>query len=150
MGGSCRPALYTKVSLPSSSATLLEAVAAAIWTGYTKTSRARQNHARRSQTFFCPFLSASLTPGTPDTSQSVPSVKYTNKKIWCRLAQSVPKNSWKRLVQEARQKQQFFVWLRLAPSGSVWLPLAWFCLARQTRRARKNRNTDLPQPRRLP
>ena len=44
---------------------------------------------------------------------------YMNKKIWCRLAQSVPKNSWKRLVQEARQKQQFFVWLRLALSGMV-------------------------------
>ena len=72
---------------------------------------------------FCPFLSASLTPGTQDTSQSV----YTNKKIWCRLAQSVPKNSWKRLVQEVRQKQQFFC---LAPSGSIWLRLAWFCLAR--------------------
>ena len=72
---------------------------------------------------FCPFLSASLTPGTPDTSQSVPSVKYTNKKNLVPSGTICPQKFLETSGPGSQTETAIFlsgsVWLHLAPSGSV-------------------------------
>ena len=99
--------------------------------GYTEAQKARQNHARRSQTKNCWFYLVSLTKNWKENwrklarlSQTAPdSVPFCKQSKILTLPGTIwptsfkfPANFWSRKLDRTGN---FFIWLRLA----------WFCLA---------------------